>query len=109
MCRRRRQPWARRKDAYIPNFVDRLDDRLLSWLPTGQPSVGSATMQSLVFSYSQRQYTKAARAGVEAANLSLKDAREAGALDASTTYIELDTVNRELEAIRQQESLPRIS
>jgi len=61
-------------------------------------------MQSLVFSYSQRQYTKAARAGVDAANLSLKDAREQVALDASTTYIELDTVNTELEAARQQES-----
>ena len=47
-------------------------------------------MQSLVLSYSQRQYTKAARAGVEAANLALKDAAEQVALDASTAYIELD-------------------
>jgi outer membrane protein TolC len=61
-------------------------------------------MQSLVLSFSQRQYTKAARAGVEAANLSLKDAREQVALDASTTYIELDTVSAELAASRQQES-----
>jgi outer membrane protein TolC len=59
-------------------------------------------MQSLVFSYSQRQYTKAARAGVEAANLGLKDAREQVALDASTAYIELDTVNGELAAAQQQ-------
>ena len=36
-------------------------------------------------------------------NLALKDAREQAALDASTAYIELDTVNRELEAARQQE------
>ena len=61
-------------------------------------------MQSLVLSYSQRQYTKAARAGLEAANLNLKDAREQVALDASTTYLELDTVNSELAAARQQES-----
>ena len=60
-------------------------------------------MQSLVFSSSQRQYTKAARAGVEAANLALKDAREQVALDASTAYIEMDTVNTELTAARQQE------
>jgi len=57
-----------------------------------------------VFSYSQRQYLKAARAGFDAANLRLKDAREEAALDASSTYIELDTVNRELEAAQQQES-----
>jgi len=61
-------------------------------------------MQSLVFSYSQRQYVKSARAAIDAANLSLKDAREQVALDASTTYIELDTLNRELEAAVQQGS-----
>ena len=92
-------------DAYIPNFVIGSTVGYSHGFPTGQPSVGSATMQSLVLSFSQRQYTKAARVGLEAANLSLKDAREQVALDASTTYIELDTVNRELEAARQQEVL----
>jgi outer membrane protein TolC len=91
-------------DAYIPNFVIGSTIGYSQGFPTGQPSVGSATMQSLVLSYSQRQYTKAAHAGLDAANLSLKDAREQAALEASTTYIELDTVNRELEAARQQEA-----
>lgn len=94
-------------DAYIPNFVIGSTVGYSHGFPTGQPSVGSATMQSLVLSYSQRQYTKAARVGLEAANLSLKDAREQASLDASTAYIELDTVNRELEAIRQQESFAK--
>ncbi len=48
-------------------------------------------MQSLVFSASQRQYTKAARTGLQAAGLALKDAREQVALDVSTAYIEMDT------------------
>jgi outer membrane protein TolC len=91
-------------DAYIPNFVIGSNAGYSHGYPTGQPSVGNATMQSLVFSYPQRQYVKAARAGIEAANLSLKDAREQVALDASTTYIELDTVNRELAAANQQET-----
>jgi outer membrane protein TolC len=95
---------AQTQDAYIPNFVIGSEVGYSHGFPTGQPSVGSATMQSLVFSYSQRQYTKAARAGLEAANLNLKDAREQVALDASNTYIELDTVNRELDAAHQQES-----
>ena len=94
---------AQTQDAYIPNFAIGSTVGYSHGFPTGQPSVGSATMQSLVLSLSQRQYTKAARAGLDAANLSLKDAREQAALDASTTYIELDTVNRELEAARQQE------
>jgi outer membrane protein TolC len=91
-------------DAYIPNFVIGSNVGYSHGFPTGQPSVGSATMQSLVLSYSQRQYVKAARVGIEAANLSLKDAREQVTLDASTTYIELDTVNRELAAAQQQET-----
>jgi outer membrane protein TolC len=95
---------AQTQDAYIPNFVIGSTVGYSHGFPTGQPSVGNATMQSLVLSYSQRQYTKAARAGVEAANLSLKAAREQVALDASTTYIELDTVDRELEAALQQET-----
>ena len=92
------------EDAYIPNFVIGSQIGYSHGFPTGQPSVGSATMQSLVFSYSQRQYTKAAHAGVEAATLNLKEAREQVALDASTTYVELDTVTREFEAARQQQA-----
>jgi outer membrane protein TolC len=95
---------AQTQDAYIPNFAIGSMVGYSHGFPTGQPSVGNATMQSLVLSLSQRQYTKAARAGLDAANLSLKDAREQVALDASTTYIELDTVNRELEAAGQQEA-----
>ncbi len=91
------------EDAYIPNFVIGSQIGYSHGFPTGQPSVGSATMQSLVLSFSQRQYTKAARAGVEAANLSLKDAKEQVALDASTAYIEMDAIESELEAAREQE------
>jgi len=92
------------RDAFIPNFAIGSTIGYSYGFPTGQPSVGSATMQSLVFSYSQQEYMKAARAGLEAAKLRLKDAREEVALDASNTYIELDTVHRELEAAQQQES-----
>jgi outer membrane protein TolC len=95
---------AQTQDAYIPNLQIGSNVGYSHGFPTGQPSVGNASMQSLVFSYSQRQYMKAARAGIEAANLSLKDAREQVALDASTTYIELDTVSRELAAAQQQEN-----
>ena len=69
----------------------------------GLPSIFSASMQSLVFSPSQRHYISAARAGLKAASLNLKDAQEQAALDASTSYIEMDTVNRELAAAREQQ------
>jgi outer membrane protein TolC len=96
---------AQTQDAYIPNFVIGSQIGYSHGFPTGQPSVGSASMQSLVLSFAQRQYTKSAKAGIEAANLALKDAKEQVALDAGSAYIELDTVNRELDAARQQQSL----
>ena len=92
------------RDAFIPNFSIGSTVGYSYGFPTGQPSVGNASMQSLVFSYSQQQYMKAARAGVEAASLRLKDAREDVILEASSTYIELDTVQRELEATQQQKA-----
>ncbi len=92
------------QDAYIPNLAIGSNVGYSHGFPTGQPSVASVTVQSLVLSFSQREYIKAAHTGLDAANLSLKDAREQVALDASTTYIELDTVNRELDAVHQQQS-----
>jgi outer membrane protein TolC len=67
------------------------------------PSIWNATVQSLVYSVPQKRYIDAARLGVLAAQARLKDAREQVALDASTAYIELDTITQELEDVRQQE------
>ena len=66
------------------------------------PSVIEASMQSIVFSPSQGQYIRAARTRLEVAALNLKNAREEVVLEASAAYIELDTVNQELTATRQQ-------
>lgn len=97
---------AQTHDAFIPSAD------LGSGLPAfpavgftgGVPSILNGNVQSLVFSLPQQQYIHAARAGVQAASLNLKDAQEQAALDASTVYIELDTVDRELEAAHQQET-----
>lgn len=67
------------------------------------PTIWDATVQSMVFSIPQVRYIQAARMGLGAAQLNRKDALEQAALDASTAYIELDTVNTELNAARQQE------
>jgi len=95
---------AQTQDVYIPTLSIGSTVGYSIGFPTGQPSVGNASMQSLVFSMPQRQYIRAARAGLQAASLSLKDAREQVALDASTAYIELETVTRESDAAHQQES-----
>jgi outer membrane protein TolC len=67
------------------------------------PSIWGANVQSLVFSVPQKKYIDAANFGVKAATARLKDAREQVALDASTAYIELDTVDRELDIARREE------
>jgi outer membrane protein TolC len=93
------------RDAFIPSLS------FGSGLPafpevgfTGSlPTIWDSTIQSLVFSMPQIEYIHAARAGLQSAQLALKDAREQAALEASTAYIELDTVDRELNAAREQE------
>jgi outer membrane protein TolC len=96
---------AETKDVFIPSLL------FSTGLPvfpevgfTGTPpSIWSASVQSLVFSESQRRYITAAHEGLKSATLSLKDAREQVTLDASTAYIELDTVGLELAAARREE------
>jgi outer membrane protein TolC len=93
------------KDAFIPSVS------FGSGLPafpeigfTGSlPSIWDGTAQSVVFSMPQIRYSQAANQGVKAAQAELKDASEQVALDASSAYIELDTVNSELEAAHDQE------
>ena len=67
------------------------------------PTIWDANVQSLVFSMPQIRYIQAARTGLKAAQLSQKEARDQVALDASQAYLELDTVDTELDAARQQE------
>jgi outer membrane protein TolC len=94
------------KDVYLPSF------NFGSGLPAfpsvgftgGVPSTLNGTVQSLVFSLPQKYYMDAARSGLKTASLNLKNAREQVALETSTTYIELDTIERELEASHQQEA-----
>jgi len=91
------------KDAYIPNLVlgSSIGPPTIGF-SFSQPSIASASMQSLAYSKSQGRYIEASKAGVEAAVLALMDAREQVSLDASSYYIELDTVTHELQAAEEQ-------
>jgi outer membrane protein TolC len=93
------------KDAFIPtvSFGSGLPAFPEIGFTGSLPTIWDGTIQSLVFSMPQIKYIQAARAGLQSAQLALKDAKEQVALDASTAYIEMDTVNSELEAVREQE------
>ncbi len=71
------------------------------------PSIWTTTVESLIFGVPQKHYINAASLGVQAATARWRDAREQVALDASTTYIELDTVNQEVAVALQQENFAR--
>jgi outer membrane protein TolC len=68
------------------------------------PSIWSATVQSLIFGIPQKHYINAAHFGLRAATANLHNAQEQVALDASLAYIELDTVNREIDAAEEEQS-----
>ena len=92
------------KDAVIPSVL--LDTGIPTFPEVGftgtPPSIWGATVQSLVFGIPQKRYISAARFGLQAATANLRDAQEQVALDTSTAYIELDTINRELDSTKQQ-------
>ncbi len=79
------------RDAYIPTVTGGSGLGPPSYgFPLGNPSIFTISSQSLVFSYSQRDYIRSARAALDAANLTLADTRQSVAEDAALTCIALD-------------------
>ena len=92
------------RDAYIPSVVGGSGVGPPSYgFPLGQPSIFNITSQSLVFSYSQRDYLRAAQAALDAASLNLKDIREGVAEDTAVTYLALDRDMRRQTALQEQQ------
>ncbi len=90
------------KDVYLPSFVLGSSLGYSYGFPVGQPSVYSVTSQSLIYSFSQPDYVRAAREALKSAQLSLKDNEEQVALDTALAYIQLDSDTRLLAALEQE-------
>lgn len=93
---------AETKDAYVPNFVVGSGVGYTYGFPVGQPSIFNVASQSLLYSFSQPSYVRAARAALKSAQLSLKDKQDEVMLDCSLAYIQLDTDTRELAALAEE-------
>jgi len=78
------------RDVYIPSVVGGSGLGYSYGFPVGQPSIYNFSAQSLLFNFSQHDYIRAARAGLEAANFALMEVRQAVAEDAAVTYLALD-------------------
>ncbi|HTV81395.1 MAG TPA: TolC family protein [Acidobacteriaceae bacterium] len=90
------------RDAYIPNFTLGTSPGYAYGFPLGQPSLFTATSQSLAFSFSQPDYVRAARQALNSARLSLKDTQQQVALDVALDYVELDHDLEEIAALGQE-------
>lgn len=95
---------AETKDAYIPNFVLGVGPGYAYGFPLGYPSFFNANSTSLVLSWSQRDYIRAAHAALNSANLNLKDAQQQVALDVSLDYVELNHDLAEIAALDEEKA-----
>jgi len=92
------------RDVYIPTVVGGSGLGPPSYgFPLGQPSIFNITATSLVFSYSQRDYLRAATAALDAAKFTLKDIREGVAEDTAITYLALNRDMQRQTALQQQQ------
>ena len=93
------------RDVYIPSVSIGGSGYGRSYgFPLGQPTLFNVQAQSLVFSFSQRDYIRAAREGLVAADLALAEARAAVAEDTVLTCLALDRDSSREAALRQQQS-----
>lgn len=92
------------KDAYIPNFLVGAGPGYAYGFPLGYPSLFNVSSQSLVYSFSQPDYVRAAHAALNGANLSLRDATQQVALDVSLDYVQLDYDLREIAALDEEKT-----
>src|SRR5580698_2504733 len=95
---------AEARDVYLPSFVLGSSLGYSYGFPVGQPSVYNIGSQSLIYSFSQPDYIRAARAGLQSAQLNLKDDEEQVALDTALAYVQLDTDLRLLAALEEEKS-----
>lgn len=90
------------RDVYIPNIVGGSGLGYSYGFPIGQPSIFNFTSQSLLFNYSQHDYLRAAKAALDAADLALKDARQAVTEDAAITYVAVDYDSQRQAALGEE-------
>jgi len=89
-------------DVYVPSITLGSNvGQAYGYLPY-PPTLFTANAGALVFSASQHEYIRSARAGLTAAQLGLDDVREAVAQDTALAFLTLDHDQQRQQAIHQQ-------
>lgn len=92
------------RDVYIPSFAFGSNLGYSYGFPVGQPSIYSMTAQSLVFSFSQKDYMRAARMGLRSAELDLKSKRNKVLNETATDYVELVIDTQKLNTLDDEQA-----
>ena len=90
------------RDVYVPSLTAGSAAGYSYGFLGGVPSVFNAQIQSLVISFSQPDYIRAARAGLHTAMLSLEDALDQVELDSALDYLQLNSITEQLAALEEQ-------
>ena len=90
------------RDAYVPSLTAGSAAGYSYGFLGGVPSVFNAQIQSLLISFSQPDYIRAARAGLHTATLNLQDALDQVELDGALDYLQLNTITQQLGALDQE-------
>ena len=93
------------KDAYIPSVVSAGGAGDTYGITLTVPTIFTLTAQSLIFSYSQRDYVRAAKLDIKAAGLTLADSRAQVEEDVAVTYITLNSTEVMATAVADEVSL----
>jgi outer membrane protein TolC len=90
------------RDAFIPSASVNGGYGASTGVPLGVPVVFSIGSQSQVFNFSQRDNSRAATEGLQAALLAAEDSRDQVAEDVAVTYLNLDNSQRRHAAMTQE-------
>jgi outer membrane protein TolC len=93
---------AESKAVFIPSLSGSIGAGPSYGITTSVPTIFTINAQSLAFNFSQLDYIRAARAGIQASSAALSDIREQVEEDVVITYISLDRAQQRQAAMNEE-------
>ena len=92
------------RDQYVPQVYFGSGLAYSFGFPLGEPSIFKVSSTSLLLNQAQREFIKAARSDMRAANLSKEEKKGQVILETALSYSELDKNQASINVLRQQET-----
>lgn len=90
------------KSVFVPSIMGSIGAGFSYGITTTVPTIFTLSAQSLVFNFSQFDYIRSAKAGLQASNAALLDIREQIEEDTVITYISLDRAQQRQAAMTEE-------